>query len=71
MTTEFPAVLKKLEDNNASNCQLLDFLGCNLKKLRCQYKDYLREFKQWKEKKRQAREWMLFPEHIEPFLFID
>ena len=40
------------------------------KKLQRQYRDYLSEFKQWKEKPH-ARQWLLFPENIGSYLSID
>ncbi|XRG97895.1 transposase [Salinimicrobium sp. TIG7-5_MAKvit] len=35
-----------------------------------QYKDYLSDFRQWKQKKH-ARKWLIFPENMGPYLSID
>ncbi len=42
----------------------------NGKKFQRQYRDYLSEFKQWKEKSH-AKEWLIFPENIGTRLSID
>lgn len=47
-----------------------DFYGVNGKKLQRQYRDYLSEFKQWKDKPH-AKEWLIFPENIGKRLSID
>ena len=46
------------------------FYGLNGKKLQRQFKDYLSDFKQWKEKSH-AKDWLLFPENIGRHLSID
>ncbi|SEB85442.1 Transposase [Tenacibaculum sp. MAR_2009_124] len=46
------------------------FYGLNGKKLQRQFKDYLSDFKQWKEKSH-AKDWLLFPENIGKQLSID
>ena len=47
-----------------------DFYGVNGKKLARQYRDYLSEFKQWKDKPH-AKEWLIFPENMGRHLSID
>lgn len=42
----------------------------NGKKLQRQYKDYLSDFKNWEQKKH-AKQWLVFPENIGPYLSID
>lgn len=42
----------------------------NGKKLQRQYRDYLSEFKEWKDKPH-AREWLIFPENMGRYLSID
>jgi len=42
----------------------------NGKKLQRQYRDYLSEFKQWKDKSH-AKEWLIFPENMGRYLSID
>lgn len=46
------------------------FYGVNGKKLQRQYKDHLSGFKEWKQKKH-AKEWLVFPENLGPYLSID
>lgn len=46
------------------------FYGVNGKKLQRQYKDYLSNFKEWEQKKH-AKQWLIFPENIGPYLSID
>jgi len=46
------------------------FYGVNGKKLQRQYRDYLSEFKQWKDKPH-AKQWLIFPENIGKYLSID
>ncbi|SHJ95262.1 hypothetical protein SAMN04487911_1702, partial [Arenibacter nanhaiticus] len=41
------------------------FYGVNGKKLRRQFRDYLSDFRQWKEKSH-AKQWLIFPENIGP-----
>ena len=45
-------------------------MGVNGKKLQRQYKDYLSDFKDWEQKKH-AKQWLIFPENIRPYLSID
>ncbi|HUH48051.1 MAG TPA: transposase [Arenibacter sp.] len=55
----------------ASDCHTIGaFYGVNGKRLQRQYKDHLSDFKSWEQKKH-AREWLLFPENIGPYLSID
>ena len=49
---------------------MASFYGLNGKKLQRQFKDYLSDFKQWKEKSH-AKDWLLFPENIGKRLSID
>ncbi|WP_031443503.1 ISAon1 family transposase [Arenibacter algicola] len=44
--------------------------GVNGKKLQRQYRDYLSEFKDW-EQKGHAKQWLVFPENMGPYLSID
>lgn len=44
--------------------------GMSGKKLQRHYKDFLSDFKQWEEKGH-AKEWLVFPENIGPYLSID
>ena len=46
------------------------FYGVNGKKLSRQYRDYLSEFKDWKDKPH-AKEWLIFPENMGKYLSID
>ncbi|WP_108869368.1 transposase [Aquimarina aquimarini] len=46
------------------------FYGVNGKKLQRQYRDYLSEFKEWKDKSH-ARDWLIFPENMGKYLSID
>ena len=46
------------------------FYGVDGKKLQRQFRDYLSEFKQWEERPH-AKEWLIFPENIGPYLSID
>nr|WP_317045601.1 MULTISPECIES: transposase [Arenibacter] len=46
------------------------FYGVNGKKLQRQFRDYLSEFKQWEERPH-AKQWLIFPENIGPYLSID
>ena len=58
-------------NTKASDCHTIGyFYGVNGKKLQRQYKDYLSDFKDWKQKKH-AKEWLLFPENIGSYLSID
>ena len=55
----------------ANDCHTIaSFYGLNGKKLQRQFKDYLSDFKQWKEKSH-AKDWLLFPENIGKRLSID
>lgn len=55
----------------ANDCHTIaSFYGLNGKKLQRQFKDYLSDFKQWKEKSH-AKDWLLFPENIGKHLSID
>ncbi|MFL0107887.1 ISAon1 family transposase, partial [Tenacibaculum maritimum] len=55
----------------ANDCHTMaSFYGINGKKLQCQFKDYLSDFKQWKGKSH-AKDWLLFPENIGKQLSID
>lgn len=55
----------------ATDCHTIgSFYNVNGKKLQRQYRDYLSEFKDWKEKKH-AKEWLIFPENIGAKLSID
>ena len=63
--------LKKLVATNATHCNTIaNLYGLNGKKLQRQFKDYLSDFKQWKEKSH-AKDWLLFPENIGRHLSID
>lgn len=58
-------------DTKASDCHTIgSFYGVNGKKLQRQYKDYLSDFKNW-EQKEHAKQWLVFPENIGPYLSID
>lgn len=58
-------------NTKASDCHTIgSFYGVNGKKLQRQYKDYLSDFKDWDQKKH-ARQWLVFPENIGPYLSID
>ncbi|WP_344716119.1 ISAon1 family transposase [Winogradskyella damuponensis] len=46
------------------------FYNVNGKKLSRQYRDYLSEFNHWKQKPH-AKQWLIFPENIGPYLSID
>ena len=62
---------KKLVATNATHCNTIaNLYGLNGKKLQRQFKDYLSDFKQWKEKSH-AKDWLLFPENIGRHLSID
>lgn len=55
----------------ANDCHTIaSFYNLNGKKLQRQFKDYLSDFKQWKEKPH-AKEWLLFPQNIGSKLSID
>lgn len=55
----------------ANDCHTIGgFYGVNGKKLQRQYKDYLSDFKEW-EQKVHARQWLIFPENMGPYLSID
>lgn len=55
----------------ANDCHTIGgFYGVNGKKLQRQFRDYLSEFKQWEERPH-AKEWLIFPENIGPYLSID
>ena len=55
----------------ANDCHTIaSFYGLNGKKLQRQFKDYLSDFKQWKQKSH-AKDWLLFPENIGVKLSID
>ena len=58
-------------DTKASDCRTIGhFYGVDGKKLQRQYKDYLSDFKDW-EQKGHAKQWLIFPENIGPYLSID
>ncbi|MCK0148238.1 transposase [Arenibacter sp. F26102] len=58
-------------DTRASDCRTIGhFYGVNGKKLQRQYRDYLSDFKGWKQKEH-AKQWLIFPENIGPYLSID
>lgn len=58
-------------DTKASDCRTIGhFHGVNGKKLQRQYKDYLSDFKDW-EQKGHAKQWLVFPENMGPYLSID
>nr|WP_323670665.1 transposase [Galbibacter sp. EGI 63066] len=46
------------------------FYGVNGKKLQRHFRDYLSDFKEWKQKSH-AKQWLLYPENIGPYLSID
>jgi transposase len=46
------------------------FYGVSGKKLQRQYKDYLSDYQEWKQKDH-AKQWLLFPENMGPYLSID
>ncbi|WP_428742531.1 ISAon1 family transposase [Tenacibaculum sp.] len=46
------------------------FYGVNGKKLQRHFRDYLSDFKEWKQKSH-AKRWLLYPENMGPYLFID
>ncbi|TGV00201.1 DDE transposase [Flavivirga rizhaonensis] len=46
------------------------FYGVNGKRLQRQYRDYLSEFKQWKDKPH-AKQWLVFPQNMGKYLSID
>ena len=46
------------------------FYGVNGKKLQRHYRDYLSEFKEWKQKSH-AKDWLIFPENMGKYLSID
>ena len=55
----------------ANDCHTIGgFYGVNGKKLQRQFRDYLSGFKQWEERPH-AKEWLIFPENIGPYLSID
>ena len=55
----------------ANDCHTIgSFYGVNGKKLGRQYRDYLSEFKDWKDKPH-AKEWLIFPENMSKYLSID
>ncbi len=55
----------------ANDCHTIGgFYGVDGKKLQRQYRDYLSEFKQWKDKPH-AKEWLVFPQNIGKRLSID
>lgn len=55
----------------ANDCHTIGgFYGVNGKKLQRQYKDYLSDFKEWGQKGH-AKQWLIFPENIGPYLSID
>lgn len=55
----------------ANDCHTIGgFYGVNGKKLQRQYRDYLSEFKEWKDKSH-AKEWLVFPQNIGKRLSID
>ncbi|CAZ96025.1 ISAon1 family transposase [Zobellia galactanivorans] len=55
----------------ANDCHTIgQFYGVNGKKLQRQFRDYLSDFRQWKEKSH-AKQWLIFPENIGPNLSID
>ncbi|MCM4169695.1 hypothetical protein KCTC52924_02293 [Arenibacter antarcticus] len=55
----------------ANDCHTIgQFYGVNGKNLQRQFRDYLSDFKQWKEKSH-AKQWLVFPENIGPYLSID
>ncbi|WP_457756740.1 hypothetical protein [Tenacibaculum maritimum] len=52
-----------ISSTKANDCHTMaSFYGINGKKLQRQFKDYLSDFKQWKEKSH-AKDWLLFPEN--------
>ena len=58
-------------DTKASDCRTIGhFYGVDGKKLQRQYKDYLSDFKDW-DQKGHAKQWLIFPENIGPYLSID
>jgi transposase len=60
-----------LVDTKASDCHTIGgFYNVDGKKLGRQYRDYLSEFKAW-EQKPHAKQWLIFPENIGPYLSID
>ena len=55
----------------ANDCHTIGgFYGVDGKKLQRQYRDYLSEFKEWKDKSH-AKEWLVFPQNIGKRLSID
>ena len=55
----------------ANDCQTIGgFYGVDGKKLQRQYRDYLSEFRQWKNIDH-AKEWLIFPENMGKYLSID
>lgn len=55
----------------ANDCHTIGgFYGVDGKKLQRQFRDYLSEFKQWEERPH-AKDWLIFPENIGPYLSID
>ena len=58
-------------DAKATDCHTIgQFYGVNGKNLRRQYRDYLSDFKNWEQNKH-AKQWLVFPENIGPYLSID
>ncbi|WP_449394568.1 ISAon1 family transposase [Confluentibacter flavum] len=58
-------------NTKTSDCHTIGgFYGVNGKKLQRQYRDYLSDFKDWEQKKH-AKEWLIFPEIMGPYLSID
>lgn len=58
-------------DTKASDCRTIGhFYGVEGKKLQRQYRDYLSDFKDWKQKPH-AKEWLIFPKNMGPYLSID
>ena len=71
MTEQFTAILNKLVDNQTSDCKTIGrFYGVDSKKLVRQYRNYISEFKSWKQKPH-AKEWLIYSENIWPHLSID
>ena len=55
----------------ANDCHTIGgFYGVNGKKLQRQNKDHLSDFKEW-EQKGHAKQWLIFPENMGPYLSID
>lgn len=55
----------------ANDCHTIgSFYGVNGKKLGRQYRDYLSEFKDWKDKQH-AKQWLVFPQNMGKYLSID